>query len=74
MNYSLSLNADFLDSQYQRWKDPENVSREWRIFFDGFELGSRPEWASAGFCDKNELLRQSRVQEPFTDIAIWGTL
>ncbi|MGC9965754.1 MAG: 2-oxoglutarate dehydrogenase E1 component [Syntrophobacteraceae bacterium] len=64
MNYSLSLHADFIDSQYQKWKsNPESVSREWRIFFDGFELGGRPEEVSAGFCDKKELLRQSRVQE-----------
>jgi 2-oxoglutarate dehydrogenase E1 component len=64
MNYSLSLNADFLDSQYQKWKsNPENVSSDWRIFFDGFELGSRPEEACTGFCDKIELLKQFRVQE-----------
>ena len=64
MNYSLSLHADFIDSEYQKWKsDPENVSREWRIFFEGFELAARPGQVSAGFCDKNELLRQCSVQE-----------
>ncbi|MGA2400404.1 MAG: 2-oxoglutarate dehydrogenase E1 component [Syntrophobacteraceae bacterium] len=64
MNYSLSLNADFIDSEYKKWKaNPESVSREWRIFFDGFELAARPEQVSAGFCDKNELLRQCSVQE-----------
>ena len=64
MNYSLSLHADFIDSEYQKWKsNPESVSREWRIFFEGFELAARPEQVSAGFCDKNELLRQCSVQE-----------
>src|SRR5208337_420356 len=39
MNYSLSLNADLIDAEYQKWKShPESVSREWRIFFEGFEL------------------------------------
>ena len=64
MNYSLSLHSDLIDSEYKKWKsNPESVSREWRIFFDGFELAARPEQVSAGFCDKNELLRQSNVQE-----------
>ena len=64
MNYSLSLHADLIDSEYKKWKsNPESVSREWRIFFDGFELAARPEQVSAGFCDKNELLRQCNVQE-----------
>ena len=64
MDYSLSLHADLIDSEYKKWKsDPESVSREWQIFFDGFELAARPEQASAGFCDKNELMRQSNVQE-----------
>ncbi len=64
MNYSLSLNADFIDSEYQKWKsDPETVSREWRIFFEGFELAARPQQTSAGFCDKKELFRQCSVQE-----------
>ena len=35
-----SLNLDYLDSQYQRYKaDPQSVSREWRVFFYGFEIG-----------------------------------
>ena len=64
MNYSLSLDADFIDSEYQKWKsDPETVSREWRIFFEGFELAAGPQQAGAGFCDKKELFRQCSVQE-----------
>ena len=64
MNYSLSLHADLIDSEYKKWKsNPESVSREWQLFFDGFELAARPEQVSAGFCDKNELMRQCNVQE-----------
>ncbi len=65
MNFSLSLNADFIDSQYQIWKsDPGSVSREWQAFFEGFDLASSgPRQVSAGFCDKAELLSQCHVQE-----------
>ncbi|MHC1728824.1 MAG: 2-oxoglutarate dehydrogenase E1 component [Syntrophobacteraceae bacterium] len=64
MNFSLSLNADFIDSQYQKWRaEPGSVSREWQAFFEGFELAARPQQVSAGFCEKGELLRQCNVQE-----------
>ncbi len=64
MNYSLSLNADLIDSEYKKWiSNPDSVSPEWRIFFDGFELAARPEQVSADFYDKSELLRQRNVQE-----------
>jgi 2-oxoglutarate dehydrogenase E1 component len=61
-NYSLNMQADFIDSEYQKWKsNPESVSHEWRMFFEGFELGAGQ--GSAGFCDKNDLLKQCGVQE-----------
>jgi 2-oxoglutarate dehydrogenase E1 component len=64
MNYSLNLQGDFIESQYQKWKsNPQSVSREWRIFFEGFELAARPEQVSAGLYDKNEMLKQCGVQE-----------
>lgn len=35
-----TLNLDFIDQQYQRYKaDPESVGREWRLFFHGFDMG-----------------------------------
>lgn len=64
MNLSLSLNAEFIDSQYQKWKaDPQGLGREWQAFFEGFELSSSMERTGAGFCDRGELLRQCSVQE-----------
>jgi 2-oxoglutarate dehydrogenase E1 component len=35
-----TLNLDFLDSQYRRYLvDPQSVSREWQVFFNGFDIG-----------------------------------
>ncbi len=71
MNFSLNLHADLIDSEYRKWKaNPESVSREWRLFFEGFELGCRPEEGDAGFSGKQDrlriekdLLKQCNVQE-----------
>ena len=39
MNLTATWNADFIDSQYKRWKaDPHSLSKEWRYFFEGFML------------------------------------
>jgi 2-oxoglutarate dehydrogenase E1 component len=46
-----TLNLDFLDSQYSRYQaDPRSVSREWQIFFNGFDIGqqNRPAAAAPG--------------------------
>jgi 2-oxoglutarate dehydrogenase E1 component len=64
MEIPITWNADYIDAQYQRWRsDPRSVSREWRIFFEGFELAAYPEREAAGVCDKIRLLKQARVQE-----------
>jgi 2-oxoglutarate dehydrogenase E1 component len=35
-----TLNLDYLDSQFQLYKtDPNSVDRQWRVFFNGFEIG-----------------------------------
>ncbi len=35
-----TLNLDYLDAQYERYQDdPESVGREWRVFFNGFDIG-----------------------------------
>ena len=63
MNLAATWNAEFIEEQYKRWKaDPASVSNDWRFFFEGFELAasSAPETAD-GF-DRQQLLRQSRVE------------
>jgi 2-oxoglutarate dehydrogenase E1 component len=46
-----ALNLDYLEDQYQKYqRDPQSVSREWRVFFYGFDIGSQqtvPEAAGA---------------------------
>jgi len=37
---SARLNLQLLDEKYELWsKDPESVEQDWKIFFEGFELG-----------------------------------
>ena len=63
MDIAAAWNAEFIEEQYTRWKaDPTSVSRDWRFFFEGFELAASaaPEVAE-GF-DEEQLLRQSRVE------------
>jgi 2-oxoglutarate dehydrogenase E1 component len=64
MDIPFATNADFVDSQYQRWKsDPKNVPRDWQLFFEGFELGVSGECKAAGICEERQVLRQSHVEE-----------
>jgi 2-oxoglutarate dehydrogenase E1 component len=63
MDLAAAWNAEFIEEQYKRWKaDPTSVSRDWRFFFEGFELAASgaPE-AVKGF-DEEQLLSQSRVE------------
>jgi 2-oxoglutarate dehydrogenase E1 component len=35
-----ALNLSYLESQYAQYKaDPQSVNREWRVFFQGFDIG-----------------------------------
>lgn len=55
--------AAYIESLYEQWKsDPGSVSRQWRLFFQGFELGagSRPSLEAA--CDREAMRAQSRVE------------
>jgi 2-oxoglutarate dehydrogenase E1 component len=43
-----TLNLDFLDSQYQQYLDnPDAMSREWQVFFKGFDIGLQQTGPSA---------------------------
>ncbi len=64
MDIPFALNADFVDSQYQRWKsDPNSIPRDWQIFFEGFALGTLGECRVAGICEEIQMLRQARVEQ-----------
>ena len=59
MSLAETLNADFIDAQYQLWKnDPQAVSRDWRFFFEGFEIGGTREQRGPGPGDEDHALRQ----------------
>lgn len=73
MNVPFAMNAEFMDSQYQRWRaDAGSVSREWQLFFEGFELGVGSEDKAAGIWDQRQVLRQARVGNSSTAIATWA--
>jgi 2-oxoglutarate dehydrogenase E1 component len=60
MGLNGTLNGEYIDSQYTLWKDrPENVTPEWRRFFEGFDLGAEEGGTAA--CTEDQALLQSRV-------------
>jgi len=63
MVLAVAQSAEFIDSLYQRWQsDPEDVPREWKSFFEGFDFAASSEAAKEGICARGELLRQARVE------------
>ena len=57
-----TFNADYIDEQYRRWKAaPGSVSRDWQIFFKGFEIAFDRGSGIAGDPDREQVLKQSRV-------------
>jgi len=63
MNLTAAWNADYIDAQYKRWKtDPQSLSREWRFFFEGFDLATSAVRPAGEAVDEEDLQRQSRIQ------------
>jgi len=64
MNLTATWNADYIDAQYKLWKaEPEKLSREWRLFFEGFELAATgPIAAQAATGQDPNPQQYSRVQ------------
>jgi 2-oxoglutarate dehydrogenase E1 component len=63
MDLTETLNAEFIDAQYKVWKaDPNAVSRDWRFFFEGFEMAGVIEGKGEAVCDEDQALQQSRVE------------
>ncbi len=59
MNLSETLSADFIDSQYKKWKtDPSTLSEDWKMFFRGFEMAGP---VGPGDADAEQAFRQARV-------------
>ena len=49
MSIPETLNLDYIDDQYQRYRrDPDSVGREWRVFFYGFDMGRQRSEAGTG--------------------------
>jgi len=62
MNLTATWNAEYIDAQYKRWKTaPQEFSREWRFFFEGFELAASGKTAAGEAADDDQR-RQCRVQ------------
>jgi 2-oxoglutarate dehydrogenase E1 component len=64
MDLSETLSKDYIDSQYEQWKaDPNAVSRDWRFFFEGFEMGHGMDREADAVYDEKQVLKQSHVDE-----------
>ncbi len=64
MDLSETLSKNYIDSQYEQWKaDPNSVSRDWRFFFEGFEMGHGMDREADAVYDEKQVLRQSRVED-----------
>ena len=64
MDLSETLSKDYIDSQYELWKaDPSSVSRDWRFFFEGFEMAHGLDRKADAVFDDTQVLKQSRVED-----------
>ena len=58
-----TYNTDYIDEQFERWKqDPASVSRDWQAFFKGFEIAYRRTPATGDQWDQQQVIKQSRVE------------
>ncbi len=58
----VTLNFDYIEEEYRRWKsDPAAVPPDWRFFFEGFELAQSG--GAISLADAGAALKQGRVQE-----------
>ncbi|SMC25367.1 2-oxoglutarate dehydrogenase E1 component [Desulfacinum hydrothermale DSM 13146] len=74
-NFPVTINPDYLEEQYQRWKaDPESVPDDWRWFFQGFDLATEAGEPAIGVPSREDALRQARVEELIRRYREWGHL
>lgn len=58
----ITLNLDFIESQYAKWKsEPGALPQDWRFFFEGFELAASGRVEGFGAADAEQALGQARV-------------
>ncbi|MCG6973664.1 MAG: 2-oxoglutarate dehydrogenase E1 component [Desulfobacterales bacterium] len=63
MNLSETLSKDFIESQYKQWKaDVKSVSRDWRFFFEGFEMAAGMDRKTDLVYDEKRIFKQVRVE------------
>lgn len=63
MELTETYNMDYIDAQYRQWqKDPDSVSKDWRYFFQGFEIAMGQGPLESGAIDPGMLQKQTRVQ------------
>jgi 2-oxoglutarate dehydrogenase E1 component len=63
MNLSETLSKDYIESQYKQWKaDPNSVSRDWRFFFEGFEMAAGMDGRADLVYDEKQIFKQARVE------------
>jgi len=63
MAYEGPWSGEYIETQYQRWKEnPDQLEKDWQFFFSGFELGLSESPAAEGTCDVSMVRKQSRVE------------
>ncbi|MEJ2656418.1 MAG: 2-oxoglutarate dehydrogenase E1 component [Desulfobacterales bacterium] len=63
MNLSETLSKDYIESQYWQWKaDANSVTRDWRFFFEGFEMADGMDRKADVVYDEKQVLKQARVE------------
>jgi 2-oxoglutarate dehydrogenase E1 component len=64
-----TLNLDYLDSQYQQYQaDPNSVSRQWQIFFNGFDIGLQQSGSVSDTCEDPSAAQVAELINRFRDL------
>jgi 2-oxoglutarate dehydrogenase E1 component len=63
MNLSETLSKDYIESQYKQWKaDANSVPRDWRFFFEGFEMAAGMDRGADLVYNEEQIFKQVRVE------------
>lgn len=63
MDLTETLNAKYIDAQYDLWKrDPNSVSRDWQWFFAGFDFGGDGNQVVSGEHHEEGQMKQALVE------------